>query len=151
MLLSLHPTQFIKTKKESSVTDDLWLSIRTTDAGIEHFYEFTDFLKRAWNIDDDCFTNMQISLSEAITNAVEHGNKWNDEKQIHVHASCDEAHYIISINDEGDGFDFNRAGNSIDHKNRTTTGGRGILIMNSLTDHVQYSEGGKCVKLIFRN
>lgn len=151
MLLSLCPPRVIEIKKKSSTTEDLWLDINTTESGIEHFYEFTDFMRRAWNIDDDCFINMQIALSEAVTNAAEYGNKWVEEKQIHIHASCNEDYFTISIKDEGGGFDYAGAGNFIDHKAKTTPGGRGILIMNSVADHVQYSDGGKCVKLIFRN
>ena len=138
-------------QKEKSPTEDLWLDINTTEPGIEHFYEFTDFMRRAWNIEDACFTNMEIALSEALINAAEHGNKWNEEKQIHAHASFDDEQFIISIKDEGSGFDSTGTANSSAHKNMTKPGGRGILIMKSLADYVQYSDGGKCVKLIFRN
>ena len=144
------PQQFIKTEQDLPGNTDLWLDISTTRLGIAHFFEFADFMKRAWNIDDTSYQNLYVALSEALTNSADHGNKWVEEKQIHIHARRDEEHYIISITDEGDGFNYKRIGNPTDIENRIKAGGRGVFIMNYLADNVQYSENGKRVVLFFR-
>ncbi len=151
MLLSLNPNHFIGLVKTVPETNELWLDINSTDAGIEHFYVFADFMKRSWNIDNDSFKNIQGALSEALLNAVEHGNKWAEEKQIHIHARCLNDYFIISLHDEGDGFNYKKIANPTDAENRTQPGGRGIFLMNYLSDDVQFSDGGKRVKLLFRN
>lgn len=151
MLTLENPKQDIHTIKDLPGNNDLWLDINTTQLGIAHFDEFADFMKRAWNIDDSSFLNIYTALSEALMNAADHGNAWEENKQIHIHARRDQEHFIISIRDEGEGFNYKRIANPTDIENRTKVGGRGIFIMNYLADITRYSEFGRCVQLFFRN
>jgi serine/threonine-protein kinase RsbW len=151
MLTLEKPKQLTATKKSVPAHNDLWLDINTTHLGIAHVYEFTDFMKRAWNIDETSYLNIHGALSEALTNSAEHGNKWDEDKQIHIHARREEEHFIVTITDEGEGFNYRKIENPTDMGNRSKEGGRGIFIMNYLADNVQFSEGGRCTKLFFRN
>jgi serine/threonine-protein kinase RsbW len=151
MLTLENPKQVIDTVKDQPGNNDLWLNINTTQLGISHFDEFADFMKRVWNIDDTSFLNIYTASSEALMNAADHGNNWEEDKQIHIHAHRDREHFIISIKDEGEGFNYKRIANPTDIENRTKVGGRGIFIMKYLADKIRYSEFGSCVELSFRN
>lgn len=150
MLTLQKPQHAVLAKKTTPVNYDLWLDINTTDLGIAHFNEFADFMKRSWNIEDDFYLEMYGALSEALTNSAEHGNKWNEDKEIHIHARRDEEYYIVSITDEGDGFNYYAVNDPTHTANREKPSGRGIFIMSHLADKLHFSENGRCATLFFR-
>jgi serine/threonine-protein kinase RsbW len=156
MLTSLNlltPKQVMQGTRRTFIPGDntLWLAFDSTTNGLSHFYQFTDFLKRSWNIDDAGFMNIQNALSEAVINAIDHGNKWQEGKSVFVNARRDEDYYIFSIEDEGEGFNHNKIQNPTDKELREKEGGRGIFIMKYLSENVQFSGDGRCVKLLFKN
>jgi serine/threonine-protein kinase RsbW len=154
-LFSIQPTfppkQFLQGKKSTLIqgSNTLWFVFDSSDHGLDQFYQFTDFLKRAWNITDAHFANIYTALSEAVLNAAGHGNKWEKEKSVYVNATHHDGYYTFLIEDEGEGFNYRRIENPTDKENREKPGGRGIFIMNYLATDVNYSEGGRLVKLLF--
>ena len=48
---------------------------------------------------------MRLSLEEAITNAIRHGNQGDEQKKVHVQASVTDEKLRVEVQDEGDGFD----------------------------------------------
>ena len=52
---------------------------------------------------DDIFA-IHLTLEEAISNAIKHGNKMDPDKKVTVNYSIDSDKIEISITDEGDGF-----------------------------------------------
>lgn len=52
--------------------------------------------------------SLRLILDEAITNAMEHGNRWNPEKKISVNIKKTENCINVMISDEGDGFQFSQ-------------------------------------------
>ncbi|CAN5917561.1 hypothetical protein BH11BAC7_BH11BAC7_09410 [soil metagenome] len=152
MLASLNPKQVLEGKKNTFMAgnDVLWMNFDSTSNGIAHFSQFIDFIKRSWMIKDADFMNIKTVLSEAVLNAVDHGNKREEGKSVYVNARREGEHYAFTIEDEGAGFSPHRIENPTDKKNRDKPGGRGIFIMTYLSDDVQFSEGGTCVRLLFR-
>jgi serine/threonine-protein kinase RsbW len=148
---NLPPRQFLQGKKSTFIpgNDTLWLVFDSTDQGLGQFYQFADFLKRLWNITDTQFASMYTALSEAVLNAVNHGNKWEKGKSVYVNANRYDGYYTFCIEDEGDGFNYHRIENPTDKENRMKAGGRGIFIMNYLSTDVHFSENGRMVKLLF--
>jgi len=71
-----------------------------------------------------------LSIDEAITNAMEHGNKWNAKKMTSVKISSNTEFLYITIMDEGRGFNPDKIDKTINNKNRLKRRGRGIYIMN---------------------
>jgi serine/threonine-protein kinase RsbW len=132
-----------------SFEDALWLTIRSTDLGFEQLSLFADFMKRSWNMDENQFINIHLALSEAVTNAVQHGNKYDEEKTVHISANRDAVFYTFKVKDEGSGFNYHSMQNPTTGENRKQAGGRGIYIMNYLSDSLHFSENGKTVHMIF--
>ncbi len=73
-----------------------------------------------------------LTIDEAVTNGMEHGNKWDPNKKIHVAGFCKASFLIIRVTDEGNGFDNKEFHMNL--KNREILGirGRGIYIINQL-------------------
>lgn len=83
---------------------------------------------------EEKFANLQIAVSEAILNAIIHGNKENPEKNIFVKIEYDENKISIRIKDEGSGFDINKLPDPTKEENLYKEHGRGILIIKSIVD-----------------
>ncbi len=71
---------------------------------------------------------LYLIIDEAITNAMEHGNKWNQNKYLHIEVAKDTNQVYITITDEGNGFKHPDLHSNVHLQPR----GRGIFIINNL-------------------
>lgn len=109
----------------------------------------SNFFDRIKNINmghDDVF-NLKLSLEEALVNAVRHGNKLNPELRVEVKAEVENNCVIISVKDQGRGFDFLNLQDPTHNTNITKTSGRGVFLIQKLMDKVEFLNGGSCVKM----
>ena len=89
---------------------------------------------------------LYLSLDEAITNAMEHGNRWNSGKNLHVTVTANSSEIIIAIADEGNGFDTRDIAESLKNRDLLSTRGRGIYIINQFCD-ISWNEKGNQINL----
>ncbi|MBS1515997.1 MAG: ATP-binding protein [Bacteroidetes bacterium] len=96
------------------------------------------------------FINFQIASSEAIVNAIVHGNKQNPDKKVKVDIVTNDHRLELTIKDEGEGFDVNRLPDPTDESNLYKESGRGVYIIRSLVDEftIQSNSSGTTMKLI---
>ena len=91
-----------------------------------------------------------LALSEAVTNAVIHGNKQDPSKKVFVTASLDENSAIhISVQDEGPGFEPQSLPDPLKEDNLMKPSGRGVFLMKQYADDVSYNDKGNKVTLRF--
>jgi serine/threonine-protein kinase RsbW len=87
--------------------------------------------------------DVQLSLQEALANAVVHGCNRDPGKQVRVQVGCDEGRgMLIVISDPGTGFDPEEVPSPLVGENVFSSHGRGIFLINQLMDHVQFRKGG---------
>lgn len=99
--------------------------------------------------DQDVYGNVLIAVTEAVNNAIIHGNKNDKSRSIVVRVlSADDA-VTFSIKDEGSGFDFENLPDPTAPENLEKENGRGIFLMKSLSDSVEFSDGGSQVSVSF--
>jgi len=96
--------------------------------------------------EDDIFS-VRLALEEAIVNAIRHGNKSDPNKNIHVDYSVDQSRLVLSIEDEGAGFDLESVPDPTAEENLEADHGRGILLMRVYMDQVVYNDKGNKVTL----
>lgn len=101
-------------------------------------------------IDEDFYAKVLIALTEAVNNAVLHGNKNDSRKKINIKFSESEHCFTFKVSDEGEGFHYEYIPNPTDPENLTKINGRGIFIMKNLSDELQFEDGGKTVVLKFQ-
>jgi serine/threonine-protein kinase RsbW len=94
---------------------------------------------------------IQLALEEGLINAVKHGNKFDVAKHVSVHASVDATQTEITIEDEGAGFDPGCVPDPTLEENLEKCSGRGILLIGAYMDFVQWTNGGRCLRMIKRN
>ncbi len=114
--------------------------------------KFIDDLKNEVNIGDDVYGNVLISLTEAANNAMIHGNKCDEKKDVEISYGIDERgkNLTFIIKDQGPGFDYNHLPDPTEPENLEKTHGRGVFLMMQLADMVVFSDKGATVEMQFR-
>jgi len=100
------------------------------------------------NFDGDDIFAIHLALEEALLNAIQHGNKEDVVRQITVEYLITPAKFDISIADEGAGFDPDAVPDPRCEENLRKCCGRGLLLMRSYMDAVEYNETGNCVHMV---
>ena len=103
-----------------------------------------------FKISEDTFANMMTCLSEAVINAIIHGNKQDPEKKVIVNAEVDLKRIIWTVTDEGDGFDYSNLADPTSPENLENLTGRGIFILKHLADQCIFNSKGNEVELHFK-
>lgn len=83
--------------------------------------------------------DIAISVSEVVTNAIKHGNCDDSNKKVTVKYEINQDELIIYIKDEGDGFHPDTIPDPTDNDNLLKQVGRGIFIVRSLLDSVDFN------------
>ena len=99
---------------------------------------------------DDALFGIDMAVREALANAVKHGNKLDETKQVEVTLISDGAAMEILIRDFGEGFDATEVPDPTNPENLLKASGRGILFMHNFVDKVEWerhAEGGLIVKM----
>lgn len=110
---------------------------------------FIDNAKEKFKLDDDIYGNIMIAVTEAVNNAIKHGNDGDKSKNVSLSLSLEDSLIKFIIKDEGNGFDYENLPDPTSPENLEKIGGRGIFLMKHLSDEVQFKEKGKVVQLNF--
>lgn len=116
---------------------------------IQVIESFIDNAKEDFEINDDMYGNIMISVTECISNAIIHGNQSNAAKMVHLELQMQQGLLKCSIEDEGSGFDYSNLPDPTEPENIEKLGGRGIFLMRNLSDDVKFEENGKKTILSF--
>lgn len=97
------------------------------------------YIKNMNNIKEDEFFKIEISLREVLNNAIIHGNKADKTKRICVTFWWTRFRFYMSIKDENpEKVDFNAINARLQNNDILSSNGRGILIMKSYMDKVEF-------------
>lgn len=110
---------------------------------------FIDNARENFRLDDDIYGNIMIAVTEAVNNAIKHGNSNDKSKNVFLNLSLKDSLIQFIIKDEGDGFDYENLPDPTSPENLAKVGGRGIFLMKNLSDEVSFKENGKIVQLSF--
>lgn len=102
------------------------------------------------HIDEDLYPNILICLTEAVNNAMIHGNQLDEHKEIMVTCHEHEHHIQFIISDEGSGFDPKKLPDPTSEERIESEGGRGVFLMKQLTDEIHFLNHGRTVKLMWK-
>src|SRR6266702_4572797 len=101
---------------------------------------------KAYKLNNEMAHWIELSISESMINAIQHGNKADPAKQATLRISSSGDAIEIIVEDEGKGFTLDKIADPTDQANLLKPSGRGILIIRSFMDEVDLSatEGGGC-------
>ena len=91
---------------------------------------------------------LHLAVYEMMVNSVKHGHRYDSSKVGKINGTIYEDRWIISISDEGDGFDYEKICNtSLDIVDIYQTSGRGIPLAKQIVDSLVFENGGRKVTL----
>ena len=110
---------------------------------------FIDNAKEKFDLDDDIYGNIMIAVTEAVNNAIKHGNSGNKSKSVHLTLFLEDSLIKFIVKDEGSGFNYESLPDPTAPENLEKPGGRGIFLMKHLSDEVEFRDNGRTVELSF--
>jgi serine/threonine-protein kinase RsbW len=110
---------------------------------------FIDNAKETFQLDDDIYGNIMIAVTEAVNNAIVHGNRNDTSKNVKLTLELLDHSIKFRVEDEGKGFDYHDLPDPTAPENLIKPGGRGIFLMKNLCDEVAFKKQGKIVELDF--
>jgi serine/threonine-protein kinase RsbW len=98
----------------------------------------------------DALFGIEMAVREAVTNAVLHGNRQDESKTVEVGVTDTGAGLVITVRDQGEGFDPAAVADPTAAENLLKASGRGILFMRTFMDEVawgRHPRGGTVVRM----
>ncbi len=125
------------------------LSIPSDFGAINQVESLIDEVCSKLAVNEDYYGNVLIAVTEAVNNAILHGNKQDASLNVDVFVGDKETDFCFSVKDQGDGFDYSVLPDPTAPENIEKEDGRGIFLMRSLAEEVEFEEGGKNVNIYF--
>jgi len=125
------------------------LEIKSDISNISEVEKLIDIVCEDLKLNEDNYGNILIAVTEAVTNAIIHGNQNNPIKRVTISVDAVTKEVVFTIIDEGGGFDFTNLPDPIAPENIEKPNGRGIFLMKNLSDKVEFFDEGKKVCITF--
>ncbi len=117
--------------------------------GLHIIEKLIETICSTYKLSEDHYGNILVGVTEAVNNAIYHGNKSDPNKKVHVGFETTPQTISFSVRDEGPGFDFSNVPDPTEPENLEKPSGRGIFLMRALADNVSFTDNGRCVSLSF--
>ena len=127
----------------------LQLELASTFDNVELAVDQVGSFLRELEVNEDTAYRVVLLVSEAVTNAMEHGNGWDASKKVHLRVTAGEERIECTVSDEGDGFDPSVVEDPLEEDNILRSCGRGLYFMRSLADEMHVECGGRRLRLAF--
>lgn len=126
------------------------LKLASDPKNVARVESFVEHLVDKYGISPDVYGNILISLTEAVTNAIIHGNDNDRTKTVLVRLKKQKNRLAFLVSDEGCGFDFDNLPDPTAPENLLKIGGRGVFLMRQLSDNVVFYDNGSTVEICFK-
>jgi serine phosphatase RsbU (regulator of sigma subunit)/anti-sigma regulatory factor (Ser/Thr protein kinase) len=94
---------------------------------------------------DESIRKMKIVLIELLANSIDHGNKKDHLKKVTIGHIIDDNKAVISVLDEGNGFDPKNIPDPTLPENLVKDSGRGLYIVKNYVDKLEFNTAGNRV------
>lgn len=129
--------------------DSIQIQIPSLSENIRIIESFIDNAKEKYDLNDDIYGNIMIAVTESVNNAILHGNKGDKSKNVDLQLKLEENTIRFTVEDEGEGFQYDELPDPTAPENLENPGGRGIFLMKHLCDEVTFKDEGRVVELTF--
>jgi serine/threonine-protein kinase RsbW len=132
-----------------TATNELYL--KSTAQSIGELETYLESLLHTHAISTERYAEILISLTEAVNNAIIHGNKNDEQKIVVVQCVNKTSGYSFIVKDQGKGFDPRNIPDPTNDDKIECCGGRGVHIMKQLSDRIDFKNNGRVVEMYFEN
>ncbi len=125
------------------------LTLKSTHQESERIPDYISELQPKAELSDDETSNLMLLVSEAVTNAIEHGNMLDPDKKAELTIEVLADKITVTVTDEGEGFDPDElTENPINEDNLLNVRGRGVFILRELTDELTFPDDGRTTRFV---
>ncbi len=132
----------------TKIVDDM-LVLPSKMTSISKIETFVQKVTQKYNICDEQYPNILISLTEAVNNAIIHGNNKDEKKEVNIALEKTKEGLCFSVSDQGHGFNPNSIPDPTSPENVECCGGRGVFLMKELCDEIRFKNEGRTVEMYF--
>ena len=106
-------------------------------------------LSEQGTIPETVFGNVMVACTEATLNAIHHGSGDDSGKLVRIRVELSDDELSILVSDQGTGFDFDNLPDPTEPENIEKASGRGIFIIQNLSDELEFLDEGSTIKMTF--
>lgn len=125
------------------------ITLNSDPKNVARVEAFVEKIAKKYGISPNLYGNILISLTEAVTNAITHGNCNDFNKMVAVRLEKQANGLAFIVSDQGQGFDFDNLPDPTAPNNLLRIGGRGVFLMRQLADRITYHDDGRTVEMVF--
>lgn len=125
------------------------LVIASIPANLEHVRNFVREVFKEARLNMNCFNRVVLGISEAVNNAILHGNQLNPQKKVFIRMQLKGNQCKVEVKDEGNGFCKDLLQDPTGDKNIRKEHGRGLYLVRQLADKLSFLEEGRRVLIQF--
>ena len=136
---------------------DVHLEIHSTIEALELVQAVTEHIARRLGFDDESVHWTTMAVRESVVNAIAHGNGNDPAKLVFIDycavPDSNPADFIVSVRDQGTGFDPESVKDPLTPENMLSASGRGVFLIRQFMDDVvirRAPQGGMEVRMTKR-
>ena len=134
----------------SNPIDRLRLVLPSDYDSLDRIVDESDAFMATHSTDDEFNHRVVLLTSEAATNAIEHGNRLEEDKTIELDLAVYPDRVDVSVLDQGSGFNRDAVSDPLEKENLLNEGGRGLFLIESLADEVHFEMDGRRIRMSLR-
>lgn len=105
------------------------LEIDSDPGNLELVEGFVHEFSKEIGVDEEKLPGLLLSMTEAVTNAIKHANKYDKNKKVQIDVVVENDILTLKIKDEGTGFDPDAIPDPTEPENLLKDSGRGLFLM----------------------
>lgn len=117
---------------------------------LEHVYDWSRTQLANIPLSENKRYEILLAISEAVTNAIRHGNKLDSSKFVNISFVSAPGRVTVTIDDEGDGFDPDVIPDPTQDEHLLIQSGRGVFLLRSLAEEVLFQRSDDKNRVVAR-
>lgn len=126
------------------------LNIESRVENLREVEKMVDEVSTECNMSSEVYGNVMIATMEAANNAILHGNKLDEKKDVNIRFKWSREELVLVVTDQGKGFNYKNVPDPTEPGNLEKVNGRGVFLMEKLSDKISFKENGRKVRLTFK-
>ena len=122
----------------TNITNGIEVMITSALDNIDLIQALTDCVAAFMKFDENAAHGVGMSVREAVTNAIQHGNMLNLGKKVEICYEMAPEHLTVFVRDQGCGFQADKIPNPLEGDNLLKPSGRGVFYMRTFMDEVDF-------------
>jgi serine/threonine-protein kinase RsbW len=114
------------------------LIVQSNTKNLRYIEPFLTEVVQEFGMNETRYHNAIIALTEGVNNAIVHGNKRDESKSVIITGQVADNILILTIEDNGSGFNPDTLPDPLAPENLLRDGGRGVFLMRSLCDSAEF-------------